>query len=313
MNNNDFRQLKNNIVKYYELEIVDYTPITFKSYQVITSSNQKYFIKKTNPITLDKYQYLFHQGVKNVYYPIENIDKKFITVLKDDSFFVNEYIEPINLRKDVQVYNFFYSLRELHTNTEIKKTLTPSKSRAKIDELTKQLDYKFRMIEQYVRKLENKPINMFSLPILENYHYILDLKKELIKLQKRIIGSVKRNESVNYSFIHNNPSVDHLVNIKGINYLTSLDHGKIGISSLDLAKFYIMNENSDINFPELLVKEYFDENNKFYYDYFRYLVLVILIKKLYLTNDEYINSSTFIKISESINNYFKNFSDLIDK
>ena len=130
-----------------------------------------------------------------------------------------------------------------------------------------------------------------------------------MKLQKRLISSIKAHEGVNYSFVHNNPDLDHLLNIKGVNYLSSLDNGKIGINSLDMAKFYVMNEQYDIDFKQLILDKYYDENQLFYYDYFRFLVLVIYIIRMPITIDDYINANSFVDTSESIKRYFKNFLD----
>ena len=59
-----------------------------------------------------------------------------------------------------------------------------------------------------------------------------------------------------------------------------------------------------------IIKEYYkNENNLFGYDYFRFLVLIIFIKKINLTSSDYINSTTFIKVANSIKRYFDNFSD----
>ena len=213
------------------------------------------------------------------------------------------------MRDDIKAANLFNELNILHHQTTIRKNLDPSKARVKFDELSSQLDYKFRMLELLVRKVESKPLDMFSMPILENYHYILDAKRELIKLQKRIISSVKAKESVEYSFVHNNPSIDHLLNVRGVNYLTSLDHSKIGISSLDMAKFYVLNEHLDIDYKSLILNEYYNENQLFYYDYFRYLVLVIYIKRMNVSTEEYVNANLFVSTANDIQRYFHNFSD----
>ena len=78
---------------------------------------------------------------------------------------------------------------------------------------------------------------------------------------------------------------------------------------MDLAKIYIENENLNIDFKNI-IREYFkNENNLFGYDYFRFLVLFILIKRINLTESNYINSTLFVQTSESIKRYFANFSD----
>lgn len=301
------RQFDSHLVKYYEIEIADYEPITSKTFKITTDSGKDFFFKETTAGVLEKYQYLSNQGINNVLYPLENSEKKLITKTNQLNFYISEYIKQIPVREDAKAVNIFKELNRLHEQTIIKKTLDPAKSRAKFDELSNQLDYKFKVLEQMVRRVESRPLDLFSMPILENYHTILDAKKELIKLQKRIISSVKARESVNYSFLHNNPSIDHLLNIRGVNYLVSLDNGKTGISSLDMAKFYVKNESYDVDFKSMILNEYFDENHLFYYDYFRYLILVIYIKRMPISPESYINANSFVDTAHLINKYFDNF------
>ena len=141
------------------------------------------------------------------------------------------------------------------------------------------------------------------MPVLANYQYLLDVKKELIRLQKRIISSVKAKETIEYSFIHNNPKLDHLLNIQGNNFLTSIENSKIGLESLDVAKLYVENENLNIDYTGLLI-ERFNNINPFYYDYFRYMVLLLYVEGLVLSTDEYINAQMFINTTNSIKKYF---------
>lgn len=309
----NLRSLNTDLVKYYEIEIESYQPLTLKTYKLSSKDGKLYFLKETNRNILAKYQYLESVGMSNILYPITNANKEFITTKGNNSFYLNNFYNDSVLRDDIKANNLYYEICKLHQNTKIKKNLDPSKSRFKFDELTNQLDYKFKLIESLIRKYESKPLNMFSLPILENYHYILDAKKEMIKLQKRIISSIKARESIDFCFIHNNPNIEHLINIKGSNYLTSLDNAKIGVNSLDIAKFYIANEDLDVDFKTLILNDYYNENNLFYYDYFRYLVLVIYIKSITISDEDYANASTFENVAKSIQRYFASFSDYQEK
>ena len=58
------------LVKYYEISLVDYIPITHKTYKLSTENGQQYFLKETTDSTLNKYQYLESKGISNVLYPI---------------------------------------------------------------------------------------------------------------------------------------------------------------------------------------------------------------------------------------------------
>ncbi len=300
---------KEDIVKYYEIDLKQVENITNKAAKITDTYEKEYFVKETTPLAINKYTYLSNQGVSNILYPLTNVERKIITRTNNFTFYVNDYFPQSKIREDVVAYNLFKELDNLHMQTEIVKTLDPYLVRGRFDELSNQLDYKFRLIENYIRTLEAKPLKEYSYSILEKYHHILNAKKELIKLQKRIISSVKAKESVTYNFVHNKPSIDHLINVRGVNYLTSFDNGKIGIGALDMAKFYVENEYLNIDFKSLILNKYYDENKLFYYDYFRFIVLIIYVKRLNISTEDFINEAQFSKFEKSITKYYENFSD----
>ena len=199
-------------------------------------------------------------------------------------------------------------LQKLHEKTSFSRQLSPRTARPKFEELTAQLDYKFKLIEEFVRSVESKPLGVYSMPILSNYHHILDAKTELARLQKRLISRIKEKESVDYTFVHNNPKLDHLLNVRGARYLTSIENGKVGISSLDLAKFYLENEDLNIDMNSIIQKYFGKYDNDFYLDYFRYLVLFMSIKRIVVTDLDYISAQNFINSATSLKRYFDQFS-----
>ena len=310
LKNERIRQINNHLSELYNIEIDEYNIIGNRSYKIKDSSGEEYFLKETNFNTLEKYQFLYNQGVNNILYPLINKNKNFVSNFNDNNFYISRYVNDLRILDNYRVKNLYDSINYLHTQTSFKKQLDPKKSRNRFDELSNQLDYKFKVLETYIRSLEIKDLSPSMMPILGNYQYILDAKKELIRLQKRIISSVKAKESVNYSFIHNNPSLDHLINNQGNMFLTSIDEGKIGISSLDMAKFYVENEYLDVDFKSMILDFSNLNSNPFYYDYFRFLVLVIYIKKITINQDLLINVNSFVTITNSIKKYFDNFKDI---
>lgn len=310
-NNNNERIdiLKKHIKDKYDIELYEVNLLGRKSY-IINDSENNYFLKEANFNTLEKFQFLYNQGVNNILYPIFNKEKLFVSKIEDKNVYLNHYLDNKIILEEYRVKNMYEELNYLHQQTTFKKQLNPNKSRGRFDELSNQLDYKFKVIEEYIRSLESKKLSPSMMPILGNYQYVLDAKKELIRLQKRIISAVKAKESINYSFIHNNPTIDHLLNNEGRMYLTSIDKGKIGISSLDMAKFYVENEYLDVDFKSLISEYSLKYNNPFYYDYFRFLVLVIYVKKIKINKELLINVNTFLTVSSSIKKYFSNFTDL---
>ena len=311
MDKNNLREINQDLVKYYEINVSDIINLTPKAFRIFDKDGKSYFMKKTNLNTLEKYQFLHNQGINNILYPLPNHNNNFVTRNKTDAFYINEFFEQYTIIPEVKVQNIFNELDYIHLNSSYKRQLNPQTSRPKFEEITNRLDYKFKLLENYVRSVESKPLNMYSMPVLANYQYLLDAKKELVRLQKRIISSIKAHDSIEYSFIHNNPKLSHELNIRGSHYLTSLDNGKIGVESLDFAKLYLENENINIDYKMIFYNHYHDLN-PFYYDYMRYLILVIYVSKLTLTNDEYVNSLEFVNICNSIKKYFSVFPDIQD-
>lgn len=222
---------------------------------------------------------------------------------------MSNFYDDTTVITEPKAMHMINELNEIHERTSFKRQLNPAQTRPKFEEITNRLDYKFTMLENYVRSVEAKPLNMYSMNILGNYQYLLDAKKELVRLQKRLISSIKARESVEYSFVHNNPKLEHILNFSGEYYLISLDNGKLGIESLDFAKFYIENDSLNIDYKEVIMA-HFNGLNPFYYDYFRYLVLLIYISRLEINTDMYVNSLSFSFTKDAIIKYFNNFPDI---
>lgn len=273
------------------------------------TNNQNYLLKKCNESTKRIFNFLQNVGVDNIIYPEYQKGTISVSTFQDEEYYITPYYDTSIIVPEKQALDLFNELLHLHSKTSFPKKLSQKSSRSKIDEISKQLDYKFILIEEYIRSLETKKIDEQSYNILSNYHYILDAKNELIRLQKRIIVYIKDEEGVNYSFNHNNPKLDHLIKVKGYNYLVSVEKGKFGIESLDFAKFYIENEDLNIDFKKLITDVLWQYESQFYYDYFRYLVLLIYIKKLSITNSLFVNIRSFNKTALSIEKYFKTFPD----
>lgn len=90
--------------------------------------------------------------------------------------------------------------------------------------------------------------------------------------------------------------------------MTSIENGKVGISSLDLAKFYLENEDLNIDMNSIIQKYFGKYDNDFYLDYFRYLVLFMSIKRIVVTDLDYISAQNFINSATSLKRYFDQFS-----
>lgn len=302
------RAVRGLIDELYNINVTSSEDLTKKAAKIINEDGTTYFFKRTTFNAPQKYQFLASLGINNILFPLLNKNNQYVTKNKFNSFFISNFVNDYTLVPEVKAVNLVGELNKLHEKTSFSRQLSPQTARPKFDQLTAQLDYKFKLLEEFIRSVESKPLGVYSMPILSNYHYILDAKTELARLQKRLIGRIKEKESVDYTFVHNNPKLDHLLNVRGVRYLTSIENGKVGISSLDLAKFYLENEDLNIDMNSIIQK-YFDKyDNDFYYDYFRYLVLFISIRRIVVTDLDYISAQNFINSSNSLKHYFEQFS-----
>lgn len=301
--------ITDNLYDNYGIKVQNTLPLTDKTYKITCNQNNCFFVKQVSNEIETKYNFLSNQGVSNVLYPIINRNRKYISNFDGTNYYLNDYIDNYMTIEDSLAYNMFNALERLHDNTIIKRQLSVNNSRPKFEEITKQLDYKFKLLENFIRSLETGVITPSSLVVLEKYHIILEAKKELVKLQKKIILAIKDKESVEYVFVHNNPKIDHIIMSRGSTYLTSIEKGKIGIDSLDFAKFYIENKELNLDFKKIIFDDYYSHKGDFYYNYFRFLVIFIYIKRINISNLSYINLENFVKNCNNINDFIKTFSD----
>ncbi len=297
----------NNIYQNYQIKIDKNVPLTNKTYKIVCDNNNCFFIKKVNHDLEEKYNLLASRGVSEIIYPYPNKDKKYLSQNNNINYYISDYIENGQLIENQIGFQLFNVLDHLHQMTTIDRQLSVDDAKPKFEEITSQLDYKFKLIENYIRFLETKSIDKYSYIVLENYHILIEAKNEMIRLQKKIISAIKNKESVEYVFVHNNPKIEHLIMNKGINYLTSIDHGKIGINGLDLAKFYVENNNLKLDFKKLIFEDKYSHKSEFYYDYFCFLVIFIYLKRIKFTNDNIINMENVVHNALEIKNFMTIF------
>ena len=291
----------------YQIKVEQHVFLTNKTSKIVCDNNNCFFIKKVSAELENKYEFLINQGINNILYPNLNKNRKYITTNINSNYYVSDYIENKRIMEDQAAATMFNSLNLLHDNTSIKRQLSVMKAKPKFEEISKQLDYKFRLLENFIRNFETRAINKYSYIVLEKYQIILKAKNELINLQKKIILAIKDKESVDYVFLHNNPKIDHLIMNRGSSYLTSIDYGKIGIDSLDLAKFYIENNHLNLDFKKIIYDDYLSNRSDFYYHYFCYLVLFIYIKRIDIHNFDFMSMEKFVHNAEEIKFFLDNF------
>lgn len=302
------RQLFASLRDIYDIKFNAYKPITSNSYKLVCDNGSNYFIKKSNLYVQQKYQFLYDQGLQNILYPLKNNQGRFITANNDYSFFISNFINDFAIVDEVKAVNMVDELSNIHFNTYYKKQLSVDFSRKKMEELYEYLQYKFRMLEAFIRTVETRPFDEYSIIILKNYRYILDAKKIITPIHKRLVSDIKSKKSVNFAFIHNNPKLNHLINSAGHRYLISLEKSKMGLSSLDMAKFYI--ESEDLNLDsKTIINNYFSKyDDDFYQEYFYFLVILYYLKGLVVIDKDYVTAQNFLYVSDSIKRITTDFN-----
>ena len=312
MIDNLIRNIHDKTKNDYSIDFLSYAPISSKTYKVISKDNQKFIVKKVKDKVKNKYQFLKNEGIDNIIYPIFNNNNQFLTRLSnniycDDCYYVSPFYEDNNVLNEKKAKDLLNELKILHSKTSFYRKLSVIKSRNKINEIISYLEYKFNLIEAYIREIEAQKFDEFSIPILKNYHYILKAKNILIEKNKKIINAIKEEKSVIYCFIHNNPKIDHLIINNGNKYLISIDNGVLGIPSLDIAKYYIENEEIYFDIGKS-IEEYFENyDDDFYYDYFIFLVILFYIYGIIINKKDYITTQSFIYNTNSLKKFYKTF------
>lgn len=306
---NNLSELKELIIKNYNIDVLDIikSNTSSKIMKVITIKDE-YIIKQCDSTFEQKVNYLKSENVNNIIYPIKNKQGKYVSIFDERYYYLQDFHKNSAEIKEVKARNLLYQLNILHQQTKFRKSLSPTKSKKKLEEIFNYLQYKFNLLETFVRKVESEKYDEYSIMILKGYHHILDAKKIMGELNKKIIEAVKEKISVDYVFLHGNPKSNHLVNDNGY-YFISYQNGFYGICSLDIAKYYIEIEDLNLNHYEL-IKDYFKEyDNDFYYNYFLFLVLLYYIKSIIIYDKDYVSSQSFVYAANSIKKFLNIFID----
>ncbi|HHU55438.1 MAG TPA: hypothetical protein GXZ48_01940 [Acholeplasmataceae bacterium] len=302
------RKIINESRNVYGIRLKSFSSISKKTFKCKCENDNEYFLKTTDLFTQDKFKFLYNQGIENVLYPIKNNLGDFITRSKNNNFYIMHYIPDFYMVNEVKGANLAHELTELHNRTAFKRQLSAYASRKKMDEIFNYLNYKFTTLELFIRTVEARKFDEYSITFLKNYHILLDAKKVMERLQRKIISDIKNKKSVYFSFIHNNPKLDHLLYSQGMRYLISIEKAKIGLPSLDLAKFYLENEHLNIDIKTIIMN-YLDKlGDEFYFNYFCFLVLLYYVKGIVLIDKDYVSSQSFLFAAHSISKFLKLFN-----
>jgi len=297
-----------NLGNIYKLRFSSFMPISSRTYRLkCKDSDNCFFVKMSNIYSQEKYRFLYEQGINNIIYPLRNNKGSFVTKVNKDYYYISEFLPDYDFAGEIKAVGLIDELSLLHQNTYFKRQLSVDFSRRKMEELFEYLDYKFGMLETFVRTVESSPFDEYSILILKNYQYILDAKPVMGRLHRYIISAIKEKKSVSYAFIHNNPKTSHLLKVAGKQYLTSIEKAKMGVPALDLAKYYI--ENEYLNFDiKNIINEHLDKyDDEFYRNYFYFLVMLYYIKSLSVYKKDYVTTQNFVFSAHSLKKFMEMF------
>lgn len=298
--------------RQYNIDFEKVQKLTNKTYKVKCINGNCFVIKKTELYISEKYDFLKSLGVDNVLYPIVNNNNRFVSSDNGDLYYVMNFVDNKLEYREIKANKLKEELMKLHFNTSFKKELSVKNSRKKMEDIYEYLQYKFNVIEIFIRSVEARPFDEYSIIILKNYYHILDAKKIMAEYQKKLIKHIKEGKSVNYSFVHNNPKLSHIVEKGGNNYLISLEKSKVGIPSLDIVKLYLQVEDIDIDKKEFIMDYFNRYDDEFYFDYFCFFVLFYYIKGIIVNDKDYVSSQSFLYAASSIKKFITTF-DLLEK
>lgn len=307
----DLNDIKEIIYDNYSINVIDVikSDTSNKIFKIISDDNE-YLLKKCDESFQQKVIYLKSENVRNLIYPLINLKNNYLFNYNGEFYCLFVYYKNNSEIKEIKSRNLLQQLSLLHQQTKFRKSLSPTKSKKKFEEIFNYLQYKFSMLETFVRTVEAEEYDEYSIMILKGYHHILDAKKIMGKLNKKIIDSVKEKINVDYVFLHGNPKLSHLINNNGF-YLISYQKGYYGICSLDIAKYYVEVEDININHYEL-INDYFNSyDSDFYFNYFCFLVLLYYIKSIIVYEKDYVSSQSFVYASNSIKKFLEVFQDKI--
>lgn len=291
------QKLNSLLNNYFNSEINDITNITanVSSFYV---NNKKYIVKLVSQKCKDIFEYIQTEQVNCISYPI----KKF--QLQEGLYFLYDYESELNFPSVKKTHQLLSCITELHKSTSYEKKLN-KKNFKYLYRTYKKTDYKFQILEMYIREAEVKQNkNDFDWVMLSKYNIFLDTKVIMYNLQRKIHDYIDEKVNVIYSLNHGNPNLNHLYNKK----LISFDNAYLGLFISDLAKLYVNCDHINIDWFSVIDQTLSPYDNQFYKIYFKFLVLYIYIINIDFDLVDLNNAcNKYIQISRKISIFLENF------
>lgn len=283
--------------KYFNSKIENVNNVT-QNVTLFTIDNQKYIVKLVSSKCNEIYNFIATEQINCISYPL----KKF--KVKDGLYFLYKYEKELEFPSVKKTQQLLDVINDLHKKTSYERKLN-KKNFKYLYRTYKKIDYKFQMLEMYIREAEVKQNkNDFEWVILSKYSIFLDTKMMMYSLQKKIHDYVDDKISVIYALNHGNPNLTHLYNKK----LISFDNSYLGLFVSDLAKLYVNCDHINIDWFTLIDQTLSPYGNNFYKIYFKFLVLYIYVINIDFDLVDINNAcNKYIQLSRKISTFTKNF------
>lgn len=287
----------NLLQKYFNDTITDINKVT-NCVTLFTINNKKYIIKLVSSKSNEIYNFITSQQVQSVSYPI----KKFKT--SDGMYFLYNYEQELNFPTLKKTQHLVDAINELHKSTSYEKKLN-KKNFKFLYRTYKKIDYKFQILEMYIREAEVKQAKSdVEWIMLSKYNVFLDTKIIMYNLQKKIHSYIDDKISVIYCLNHGNPDINHLYNKK----LISFDNAYQGLFVSDLARLYVECDHINLDWYTVINQILNPYGNNFYKVYFKFLVLYIYVINIDFDLVDLNNAcNKYIQLSRKVSIFLQNF------
>ncbi|MFI3252312.1 MAG: hypothetical protein R3Y60_04135 [bacterium] len=292
-------KLKDLLEQYFNNKVTNINKVT-ANVTLFCIEDQKYITKLVSSKCNEIYNFLLQQQISTVSYPL----KKFR--INEGLFFLYKYETELNIPVLKKTQQLLDSITVVHKGTSYEKKLN-KKNYKYLFRTYKKTDYKFQMLEMYIREAEVKQSkNDFDWVILSKYSIFLDTKIIMYNLQKKIHNYIDEKISVVYALNHGNLDLNHLYNKK----IISFDNAYRGIFISDLARLYVECDHINLDWHTVISQIIDPYENNFYKIYFKFLVLYIYVINIDFDLVDINNAcNKYIQLSRRISNFLTHFSD----
>ena len=242
----------------------------------ILDTNKGKLVYKENCHNKDIYEYLKTRDFHN-YPQIFNSNYRNVEVSK--------YIEEKDVAKEQRLSDLIRLSANLHRKTTFNKEIDLDELKKKYEDILKQANY----LRNYYEDLNNyidtqlfmSPSEYLLVSNIDLIYYCLDFVR--IKINNWY-NNIKEKKTIRYSMIHNNLSLDHLLESDS-KYLISWSKSRLDMPIFDLIKIY-QDNYYDLSLDDLF-QEYEHDNHLQDYEYLFLLINLALVKKIEFTKDTY--------------------------